>query len=61
MDDIALAAYVLNRLINAGHGELAREHWAGDGDVLEVIQYVLAKADDMIGSGLWKRLKARLP
>ncbi len=42
LDDIALAAYVLNRTINAGNGEIAKEHWAGDGNILEIIQFILA-------------------
>ncbi|HWO14708.1 MAG TPA: YkvA family protein [Polyangiaceae bacterium] len=57
VDDIALAAYALSRLINAGHGAVAKELWAGDGDLLDVIQRVLEVADEMLGSGLWERLK----
>lgn len=58
VDDIALAAYVLNGLVNAGHGEIAREHWAGSEDLLDVLQRVLAVADRMLGSGMWRRVKA---
>ena len=29
----------------------------GDGDVLELIQRILSKADEMVGSGLWQKLK----
>jgi uncharacterized membrane protein YkvA (DUF1232 family) len=57
VDDVALAAYALHGLINAGHGEVAKELWAGDGDLLEVIQRVLEVADEMLGSGLWDRLR----
>lgn len=57
VDDVALAAYALSRLINAGHGAVAKELWAGDDDLLEVIQRVLEVADEMVGSGLWERLK----
>lgn len=57
VDDVALAAFVLSRLINAGHGGVAKELWAGDGDLLEVIQRILEVADEMVGSGLWERLK----
>jgi uncharacterized membrane protein YkvA (DUF1232 family) len=57
VDDIALAAYALSRLVNAGHGAVAKELWAGDGDLLETIQRVLEVADEMVGSGLWERLK----
>lgn len=57
IDDIALAAYVLHRLINAGHGKVAEEHWAGDGQLLHVLQRVLEVADSAVGSGLWNKLK----
>jgi uncharacterized membrane protein YkvA (DUF1232 family) len=57
VDDIALAAYAISRLINAGHGAVAKELWAGDGDLLERIQRILEVADEMVGSGLWERLK----
>ena len=56
-DDIALAAYVLNSIVNNTSPEVVRSHWAGDGDVLEVIQRILEVADDMVGSGLWKTLR----
>ena len=57
VDDVALAAYALNRLINAGHGEVAKELWAGDGDLLDSIQHILQVADQAVGSGVWERLK----
>src|SRR5262249_25584526 len=57
VDDVALAAYALYRLINAGHGEVAKELWAGDGDLLVAIQQVLDVADQALGSGLWERLR----
>jgi uncharacterized membrane protein YkvA (DUF1232 family) len=60
VDDVALAAYVLSRLINAGHGAVAKELWAGDGDLFEAIRRVLEIADEMVGSGLWQRLKNQL-
>jgi uncharacterized membrane protein YkvA (DUF1232 family) len=57
VDDVALAAYALSRLINAGHGAVAKELWAGDGELLDVIRRILEIADEMVGSGLWERLK----
>jgi uncharacterized membrane protein YkvA (DUF1232 family) len=59
VDDVALAAFVLSRLINAGHGAVAKELWAGDDDLLESIRRILEVADQMVGSGLWERLKQR--
>ena len=56
-DDIVLAAYALNSIINNTKLEIVKGHWAGDEDVLHVIQKILRVADEMIGSGLFKRLK----
>ena len=57
LDDVALAAFLLHRMVEAGQGAVAREHWAGDGDLLEVLRSVLAIADRALGSGLWKKLR----
>jgi len=57
VDDIALAAYVLNSIINNANPEVVKKHWAGDGDVLDIIQQIIKVADEMLGSGLWKKLK----
>ena len=56
-DDIVLAAYVLNSIINNTSVEIVEKHWAGDIDVLHLVQEILRVADEMIGSGLFKRLK----
>ena len=57
IDDVALAAYAISRLINAGHGAVAKELWAGDDDLLASVQRILEVADQAIGSGVWERLK----
>ena len=59
VDDIALAAYVLNNLVNKTDEEIVRKHWVGDEDVLNVIQRILYIADTMVGSGIWSKLKKR--
>jgi len=58
VDDVALAAYVLDGFVNAGYGEIAKEHWAGHEDLLIVIQRVLGVADAALGAGVFGRLKA---
>jgi len=57
LDDLAIAAYVLNNIINHSSPEIIQKHWVGDGDILLLIKGVLAKADEMIGSGLWGKIK----
>jgi uncharacterized membrane protein YkvA (DUF1232 family) len=58
LDDIAVAAFALNSVINSGQGEIAKELWAGDGDVLAIIQQIVSTADEMLGAGVWRRLRS---
>ena len=60
VDDIALAAYVLNVIINETDSSIIEEHWAGENDVLPIIKKILAVANEMVGSGVWKKVKAVL-
>jgi uncharacterized membrane protein YkvA (DUF1232 family) len=60
LDDLMLACYVLNLYVNQQDEtgkEVVRELWPGEQDVLETIQSVLRKADEWLGSGLWKKIK----
>jgi len=57
LDDIAVSAYVLNDLINEVDPEIVKKHWAGDKDILKLIKHILEVIDEMIGSGLWEKLK----
>lgn len=56
IDDVATAAYVLNSIINKTNPEVVRRHWAGDKDILELVQQILQVADEMVGSGLWAKI-----
>ncbi len=57
VDDIALAAFVLNGIVNNASPEIVKKHWAGEEDVLNVIKRILEVADKMVGSGLMKKIK----
>jgi len=57
LDDIALAALVLSRLIGADGGGIAKEHWAGSGDVLDLVRRILDVADKMVGAQAWAKLR----
>lgn len=57
IDDVAVAAFVVNRIINKINPEIVRRNWAGDEDILDLIQQILQVADEMIGSGLWAKIK----
>jgi len=60
VDDVALAAYVLNSVLESAGSEVLREHWAGDGDVLEHVRSVIKAADKLLGSGAWRKIKRLL-
>jgi uncharacterized membrane protein YkvA (DUF1232 family) len=59
VDDIAVAAYVLNSIVNNVGPDILKKHWAGDTDVLALISTILKASDRMVGSGVWKRLRKR--
>lgn len=56
-DDVALAAYTLNRVLNNTDRNIIEEHWKGDRDLLETISHIVEVADQMIGKGLWEKVK----
>jgi uncharacterized membrane protein YkvA (DUF1232 family) len=57
LDDIALTAYVLNDIINEVDPKIVRRNWAGEMDILNLVKTIIANANNMIGSGIWKKLK----
>jgi uncharacterized membrane protein YkvA (DUF1232 family) len=59
-DDVAVACLALNAVLNEpGHREVAREHWQGDGDLLELIQRVLGVANEMLGAKIWGKVQRK--
>jgi uncharacterized membrane protein YkvA (DUF1232 family) len=59
-DDVAVACVALNAVLNDdGHREIAREHWQGDGELIVMIQKVLAVANEMLGAKIWKTIKGK--
>ncbi len=59
LDDISVAAYVLNDIVNEIDPQIVRRHWAGEQDILDLVKSILANADKMIGSKLWKKIRKR--
>jgi uncharacterized membrane protein YkvA (DUF1232 family) len=57
LDDIALTAYVLNDIINEVDPKIVQRNWAGERDILNLVKTIIANANNMIGSGVWKKLK----
>jgi len=57
IDDVALSAWVLHTLKKKVGDEVIHRHWAGDDDVLDLIDRIVAAAEEMVGEKIWKRLK----
>jgi mannose-6-phosphate isomerase len=60
LDDVALAAFALNQLLNHAPPELLRRHWAGEDDILELVQEIVRRADELIGGGLVNKIRDKL-
>jgi uncharacterized membrane protein YkvA (DUF1232 family) len=57
LDDVALAAYVINSIMKNTGPELIIKHWAGEQDVLELVQQIIDVAADMLGNKVWDKLR----
>lgn len=60
LDDLVFAVYVLNKILTHTDAAVLREHWSGNGDVLETIQRTLNAADTLVETNVTKRLKKML-
>lgn len=57
LDDMALAAYVIKGIVNNANEDVVRRNWAGERDILEIVQGALNTADAMLGVSVWNRLR----
>lgn len=57
LDDVALTAYVLNDIINEIDPKIVQRNWAGERDILHLIKTIIANANNILGSGVYKKLK----
>ncbi|MFH1196973.1 MAG: DUF1232 domain-containing protein [bacterium] len=60
LDDVALAAYILNEMIIDLDPQIVKRNWAGEHDILILIKNIVSHASHMLGGKLWQRLKGRL-
>ena len=60
LDDLGLAAYVLNDLLNSVDPQIVKRNWVGDTDVLIMIKKILINIDNIIGKGIWDRVKGKV-
>jgi uncharacterized membrane protein YkvA (DUF1232 family) len=58
IDDLVLAAFALDQILNRVPEEVVREHWDGEEDVLQIVREVLAISSAVVPGWLRKRLSA---
>jgi len=60
LDDLGVAAYVLNDLLNTIDPKIIKRNWVGDIDILFLIKKILINIDNIIGKGLWEKIKRKV-
>jgi uncharacterized membrane protein YkvA (DUF1232 family) len=58
VDDLVLAAFALDQILNRVPEECIQEHWDGDEDVLQIVREILDIATGLVPDWLKKRLSA---
>lgn len=58
-DDLMIAAFALDQVLNRVPEEVVRDHWDGDGDVLQVIREIVDIASGFIPARVKKMLGGR--
>ncbi len=57
LDDVVVCAYALNKIIADTDKEIINKYWQGSDDLLKTVEHIIEKTDNLIGSGLLKRIK----
>lgn len=57
IDDIVLTAYTLNDILNDTDPEIVKKHWAGDEDILKVVQHIIEVANEFLNKKVVNKLK----
>lgn len=60
LDDLGIAAYVLNDLLNYVDPQVIKRNWVGDVDILYTIKKILINIDKIIGKGVWSKVKDKI-
>ena len=57
LDDITVAAFTLNQLVNDINPEIVRRHWAGSQDILMLLKTIIVNANNILGKGIFRKIK----
>ena len=56
LDDIAVAAYVLNDILNEIDPQIVLKHWAGDKNLLYTVKNIVINSQEMLGANVVKKI-----
>ena len=56
-DDLLLMVLVVDRLLATVPREIVLRYWAGERDLLELIEKLLGSAREIVGTRVWRRLR----
>lgn len=57
LDDLVVAAFALDQILNRVPPEIVREHWEGDEDVLEIVRQILDISTALVPGWLKTRFR----
>ncbi len=57
VDDVALAALAIDKLVESVGEDVIREHWAGDEDALQLVRSIVATLDEQLGKRIAGKLR----
>jgi uncharacterized membrane protein YkvA (DUF1232 family) len=60
LDDLLVLVLALDFMLDRTPRAVVLEHWAGSGDVFALIRNVLDRADEWMGRGLYKKIRAMM-
>ncbi|PIS28382.1 MAG: hypothetical protein COT43_06440 [Candidatus Marinimicrobia bacterium CG08_land_8_20_14_0_20_45_22] len=58
VDDLALAAYVLDSVSSVIDPKIYEKYWKGSGMLTDAVQEILQIAEKMVGKEYWQKLKS---
>ncbi len=59
LDDVAVAALVLNNLLKETDEEIVKEDWKGKENPVAIIKEIVDVAEEMLGKSLWEKIKKK--
>jgi uncharacterized membrane protein YkvA (DUF1232 family) len=60
VDDLVVAAFALDQILNRVPDEVVREHWDGDEDILEIVRNILDISTSFVPGWLKRRFPSSL-